>query len=167
MSLSALTKENYRFITFVRNPYTRMCSCYRDKILGSKPQKRAILRRLGYSGHPIETPVSFEEFAKAAAGQSDREMDNHWRVQSSQILYGIVEYAFVGRFEQYAADWVEGFSRLGFSGTEMPESRQLNRTKTGEDENCDKYYTKELQDLIYRRYKKDFDNFGYAYELPR
>lgn len=166
-TLSKLTEEGYRFITFVRNPYNRLVSCYRDKILRKKPQKLEIMKCLGYFDSPINTPISFAEFVTAVSAQSDRDMNPHWRVQSSQILYGILDYTFIGRFERYDDDFRECFLKLGIPENEVPEARHLNRTKIGSSEHCDQYYTKELQRRVYQRYIQDFKNFGYAYDLPQ
>lgn len=165
-SLSKLTEEGYRFVTFVRNPYTRLLSCYRDKILGKKRQKLEIMQSLGLSDRSINTPISFAEFVTTVASQADRDMNPHWRVQSSQILYGIVDYSFIGRFERYNEDFRECFNRLGIPKDDIPEARHLNRSKTGSSEHCDQYFTKELQSMVYERYMQDFENFVYSYELP-
>ncbi len=165
-SLTALSGQGYRFITFVRNPYTRLLSCYRDKIMGNKPQKLEILRTLGQAESPVDTPLTFAEFARAVASQADIDMNPHWRVQTSHILYGLVDYTFIGRFEKYDEDFAQCFRVLGIPESDIPESRHLNRTKTGSAEDCQKYFTKALQDLVYERYRQDFDNFQYAYELP-
>jgi hypothetical protein len=165
-SLTALGAEGYRFITMVRNPYTRFLSCYRDKILKNRPQKLEILKVLGRHDSPLEADISFAEFAEAVASQADLDMNPHWRVQSAHILYGIVDYTYIGRFEQYDQDFRECFRVLGIPESDIPETRHLNRTKSGDEENCRHYFTQALQDLIYRRYRQDFENFGYAYELP-
>lgn len=164
--LTYLVTEDYKFVTFVRNPYTRVLSCYRDKVLKNRQQKRIILRLMGYSGEDIEQPISFDDFVKAIIRQTDYEMNPHWRVQTSQTLYGILEYSFVGRFERYQEDYLSLFRDLGVPDAEIPPVRHLNRTREGVREGCVSYYTDELQELVYRRYQKDFENFGYPYELP-
>jgi hypothetical protein len=164
--LTYLVTEGYKFVTFVRNPYTRVLSCYRDKVLKNRQQKRIILRLMGHSGEDIEQPVSFGEFVRAIIRQTDYEMNPHWRVQTSQTLYGILDYSFVGRFECYQEDFLALFRHLGVPDAEIPPVRHLNRTREGAREGCVGYYTEELQELVYRRYQKDFENFGYPYDLP-
>jgi len=161
-----LYMSGYKFVTFVRNPYTRLLSCYRDKILNNEPLKATVLGLLGESGQPIETPLTFEDFVRAIFQQSDYEMNSHWRPQTAQICYGILEYTYIGRFEQYEDDFSELFAQLGIPADKTPSARHLNRTREGASEGCAKYYTAELQDMVYRRYQNDFDNFGYPYELP-
>lgn len=165
-SLSALVAANYRFITFVRNPYTRILSCYRDKIQKNGEQKRVILDRLGQPEAPLETPVSFADFVAVITAQSDLEMNPHWRVQSAQILFEEIPYAFIGRFERFDHDYAECFRVLGVADGEVPPLRHLNRTKAGDAEHCRAFYAKPLQDAVYERFRRDFDHFGYGYELP-
>jgi hypothetical protein len=165
-SLSTLQREGYRFITMVRNPYTRLLSCYRDKILGNSFQKHQVLAVLGNPDGPIETDISFSEFVHAVSQQADKDMNPHWRLQSSQILHGILDYEFIGRFEDYERDFIEIFRAIGVVDEDIPEHRHLNRTKTGPSEHCEAFYTPELQEAVYQRYRPDFDNFGYSFELP-
>jgi hypothetical protein len=164
--LTTLVNRGYRFVTFVRNPYTRLLSCYRDKIMGNKNQKAQILRILGYPATDLERPVSFEEFARAVASQTDYEMNPHWRVQTTQILFEVLDYSFVGRFENYQADFEALFRHVGIPAESIPNVRHLNRTREGRREGCASHFTDEIQALVYERYKKDFDNFGYGFELP-
>lgn len=164
--LTALVNRGYRFVTFVRNPYTRLLSCYRDKIMGNKNQKAQVLRVLGYPAADLERPISFGEFARAVASQTDYEMNPHWRVQTTQILFEVLDYSFVGRFENYQADFEALFRHVGVPAESIPDVRHLNRTKEGPQENCGHFYTEEIQALVFQRYKKDFDNFSYGFELP-
>ena len=165
-SLSSLLRRKYKFISFVRNPYTRLLSCYRDKILGNGEQKRPILDRLGRAGAALDTPVSFAEFVAAVIGQSDLEMNPHWRVQTSHILHPLIPYDFIGRFERYVEDYAECFRVLGIPAEEIPEYRHFNRSRGDSGENCRKYYDSGLQEQVYRRYQKDFELLGYPYDLP-
>jgi hypothetical protein len=165
--LSFLVENSYRFVTFVRNPYTRLLSCHRDKILGNKPQKLKVLRLLGYSSRDWERPVSFEQFVKAVVRQTDYAMDPHWRSQTAQILHGVFEYSFMGRFERYSGDFAELFGYLGLAESDRPEVPHRNSTgRRGEAPGMPEY-TQELQDLVYARYERDFRNFGYGYDLPQ
>jgi hypothetical protein len=162
--LSYLASSGFRFVTFVRNPYDRLVSGYRDKILRNRPQKREILRALGYAMDALETPVSFEDFVRAVVVQTDYEMNPHWRVQASQTLYELLEFSFVGRFERYEADFAAFFQSLGLPPEQTPSLRHLN--PSGERDGFKGYFTDELRALVYQRYKQDFDYFGYSQDLP-
>jgi hypothetical protein len=164
--LTYLAKNGFRFVTFARNPYTRLLSCYRDKILRNRRQKLKILAILGYDESHMDRPVSFEQFVKAVVSQTDYAMDPHWRVQSAQVFHGILPYSFTGRFERYEEDYRALFEHLGIPAEEIPALRHLNPTKEERREGLSDFYTGELQELVYRRYRRDFEAFGYGRELP-
>lgn len=164
--LSGLVAQGYRFVTFVRNPYTRLLSCYRDKILGNKEQKQEILARLGYPISDLERPIGFEDFVRTVVAQTDYDMNPHWRVQTAQTLFEVLDYSFIGRFENYRTDFEALFYHLGIAAEDMPAIRHLNLTREGEREGCKELFTEDLRDLVHWRYQKDFENFGYGPDLP-
>lgn len=162
--LSYLVDNGYRFISFVRNPYSRLISGYRDKI--RKPHYRQeLLRLMGANPNDLERPISFAEFAHLVTGQNDYDMNPHWRPQTSQILYDLIDYSFLGRFENYNEEFVRLFKHLGISETEIPALRNLNWTQGTQAENLGEWYTPEIQALVFQRYRQDFENFGYGYDV--
>jgi hypothetical protein len=162
--LSYLIENGYQFISFVRNPYSRLLSGYRDKI--RKPHyKKELLRLMGHPAKDLERTVTFEEFVLAIVKQHDYAMNPHWRPQTSQILYDFIEFSFLGRFEQYQENFLALFQHLGIPSSEIPSPRNLNWTHTSPNSILSEFYTPKLQDLVYRRYQKDFENFGYGYDL--
>lgn len=156
--LTDLVGQGYRFISFVRNPYTRLLSGYRDKI--RKPHYRREL--LALMGMPVDaeyTP-SFDDFVRVVSAQTDYAMNPHWRPQTSQILYGLIGYAFVGRFEDYDNEFVRLFRLLGLNDDAVPVCRNLNWNQD-QAVSLDTFYTPELKQRVYQRYQADFELLGY------
>lgn len=164
--LSDLVRKGFRFVTFVRNPYARLLSGYRDKMHKHTRMKAEILRLLGHAETDLDRPISFEDFVKTVVRQTDRQMNPHWRPQTAQILYGILDYHFIGRFEHYHRDFPALFESLGIPTEQVPALRHINRTKDGPGEDCRTYYTEELRELVLTRYHEDFINFGYGEDVP-
>lgn len=81
------------------------------------------------------------------------------------LLYGTIPYTFIGRFETFAEDVVRAFATLGVTGAAVPMLRHLNKSRQP-GAGLHDFYDQELQDLVYRRYRADFEAFGYAYGLP-
>ena len=148
---------------FVRHPFTRLLSCYLDKIQRNRPQKAAILRQLGLSEEKLETPVTFEQFISAVTEQPVSQMDSHWRVQYYQTMQAGIKYDFIGRFEKFSDDARILDERISpeFSACLRPESRNATNAAT----KFDYYLTAGLKDAIYRKFRMDFDYFEYSTSL--
>lgn len=160
-TLSRLVQQDYTFISFIRNPYTRLLSCYLDKIASNALAWPLIFRDLPDQ----RQPKSFTAFVHQIVPQTDLEMNPHWRPQVANLLFGRIPYTFVGRFEAYAEDFVRAFAAIGVVGEAVPMLRHLNKSQHQGVE-LRKFYDKELQKLVYQRYQADFETFGYAYALP-
>lgn len=160
-TLSRLVQQDYTFISFIRNPYTRLASCYFDKIASGVLVAPSIFRAL--PGH--RQPESFTEFVHQIVSQMDSEMNPHWRPQVTNLLFGQIPYTFIGRFETYAEDFVRAFAAINVVGEDVPILRHLNKGRYPGVEPSE-LYDAELQTLVYQRYQADFEAFGYAYDLP-
>lgn len=132
--------ENMNFICTMRNPYHRVLSHFKSS-------------RAPFSPHL--NPKEFEEFVKIQVMEKNRFMD-----------YDIFRDKFpdyVIRSENYYEDLLNipfiKESKLYKTGilSQMCEKR-LN--KTYEVEN-DKFLTQYVKDMIYEKYKKHFELFGY------
>lgn len=160
-TLSRLVQQDYTFISFIRNPYSRLLSCYFDKIASSALAQPLIFRDL--PGH--RQPEGFTEFVHQIVSQTDLEMNPHWRPQVTNLLFGQIPYTFIGRFETYAEDFVRAFAAIGVVGEAVPMLRHLNKSRHPGIE-LSKLYDAALQALVYQRYQADFEAFGYDYDLP-
>ncbi len=159
--LEFLIANDYKFVTFVRNPYDRLLSCYFNKIKDESSSQGFLKNIPG-----ISKEASFDQFVRAVVAQSDFQMDSHWKPQTSQILFNLLPYAFIGKFEDFDGDYQRFFEAIGFSGSNIPALQHLNKSANSKIVSLTDFYDSELQAIVYERYKPDFINFGYAYELP-
>ena len=91
---------NIYLFSFVREPLSRLASCYRSKIL--RPDSLSdSLRREG-----LGKDTSFADFIAHVCGRSDWRSNIHYRSQA-HILRGASGLApdFIGRVEHLAEDW--------------------------------------------------------------
>lgn len=117
---------NIFVFSFVRDPLSRLASCYRSKIL--KPAELSLgLRREG-----LAKGVSFPDFVRHAAARPDWKCNIHYRSQATILRHkGAVTPAFIGRFETMQDDWrrlqemVQ--ARTGANLPDMPERSTKNR----------------------------------------
>lgn len=141
--------------TFVRNPFARTVSCYRNRVEG---REIAFFRYYKLIG--LEKDYGFENYVKAIANVPDEWAERHFASQYFQAYEnGKCIVDFVGRFENLNDDyeWIRKRYDL-----EPLEHRNASSKYDYRD-----FYTEELAELVYRRYKIDFETFGYKEEYVK
>jgi hypothetical protein len=163
----------FRF-TFVRNPYVRLASAYRDKVERLATAKLNDLREYGDERHlmilnrdlglrslsEIEK-FTFTDFVDAVCAQEPRRMNIHWRPQVINTCHELIAHDFVGRVESFADD----MRRLS-KAINLPIGNLAASNITNVSHYLDEYYTPQIADLVYRKFQDDFDAFAYSRELP-
>jgi len=163
-------KANFKFM-FVRNPYSRVLSCYLNKFVGKTEQSeeyRGYMTQLFKAKTDAEFAAkpTFAQFVEAIRKQGLGEMNEHWAVQTYLCSNNIVAYDFIGRYEQLDADSATVLRRLGFGESEQfPSQKQINFLGSGADGRIKEFYTKHIADMVYEIYKADFEAFDYSREL--
>lgn len=153
----------FRF-TFVRNPYHRLVSAYRDKILDLNGNQTLTPFRHDLDFSIAGTPT-FEQFARRVAASRDEGSGRHWMSQYRLTLSDLIAFDFIGKVENFGPDFALVLERIGVSPAGMPEVQDLNRTRAtppATDGGAGGPYSAELAGLVYDRYRKDFELFGYA-----
>lgn len=158
---------NYFRFVFIRNPYTRLLSCYLDRIMRqtSTPRRQlnAYLRKQGVD--PTEVP--FGKFVEAACQQSSPQQNSHWRAQYDDVLLDQIEYDFVGKFEDLWGGMEIISKRIW--GEVKPEMANMKLNKSPQVTNAGsrvmEYYTADLAEMVAERYAKDFEAFGYSTDI--
>lgn len=160
-SLSVEEKQYYKF-AFVRDPFARLVSCFKDKVI--KPQQHngryyfdtAYNRKLIHSlyGNSFTVDMSFEEFVKLVVKIPDLFADGHFMSQTA-FLYRFNKRIpdYIGKLEKIEQDWLFLVDNFG-----LPSLEVKNKTKKVE---LNEYYSDELINIVYSRYQNDIRNFGY------
>ena len=154
--LSEITGDPYVF-SLVRNPYTRILSCYLDKIAdGLSGTFEKFCRAYN---RPIDRDVTFEEFLSAIASTPRKRENPHWRPQVENLLLGSsLAIHFVGHFEHMKEDLPLIMEKVGAPRDLPPRTTHAS----GASEELDSYMTKEAVSLIRKKYAEDFSAFGYS-----
>lgn len=141
--------ENYFVFAIVRNPYTRILSCYKNKVLQSRePGRKSVFQRYG-----LDVNASLEEFVDFISKVPDRYADRHFRSQAWFLTWqGNLLPSYVAKLENIDQDWQEIHRR---SGIQAPPRMNVS-------ENHKKIVlSPDLKKIIYQRYTQDFVLFGY------
>jgi len=153
--LSTLQPERFTF-GFVRDPYTRLVSCYRHKIERPRRQGKKVSPIFWVYGRAFSLQMDFPAFVRAVAAVPDRRAEKHIRSQTAFLFRdGKPLVDFVGRLEHFEEDWAEvcRHSRL------QPVARAYN--VTGAPVRLEDWYDGDLLRLVNERYAADFALLGY------
>ena len=155
--LSEEERGYYKF-TFVRNPFTRLVSCYESKYHHDK----TFYNREGtdfdsYLFGIMKKDKGFENFVRKIVLIPDFLLDRHFCIQSKHITgrNGMLLVDYVGRFENMEQEFGMIAEKYGLAA--LPH---FNRTDTDQSRWMD-YYTTETAKLVYRKYRVDLERFGY------
>lgn len=154
-----LESPHFLRMTLVRNPYARLLSAWRSKVVVCEP--RWLYVHLQIKGQlPAlhhKSFVSFEEFLGYLKTKCDlRTCDRHWRRQTDHIFLPALNFSLVAKLEQLEEGLRHFEKHVGLSpGSLNPEGRNASiRVDSGG-------YSQELADSAYSLYEPDFNAFGY------
>lgn len=149
--------------TFVRNPWSRLVSTYRQKVSAGATTSRfseGVFEGFLESGIPVYSGISFEEFCELACGFPDRDTEKHLQSQSYVLMRkGKAVVKVVGRFETINEDWRRIASSAGIS-VELP---RLNVSNAEGAHYREYYRDSHLVNLVGDRYADDVANFDYDF----
>jgi hypothetical protein len=165
--LEEITREHkeifdYFTFAFVRSPWARVASCYRDKICGQGATRFTTATFEGLRrGMPF---AEFVEWLHAAPEGRDEAADRHWMSQHRFLRNEVLPSpAFVGKLEHLRRDLESLRRRFGWRVWRFPH---LNRTDAVAHENARPYralYDARLMALVAERYRVDIELFDYDF----
>lgn len=138
--------HNYFKFTFVRNPWSRAYSWYRN-----------IIKDFTYlSRYKIPTTCTFEDFVKNyLIYQPALRSQLYWLRDSN----GLVPIDFIGKFENLEDDFLKIANYIGLKDGLLPKIRY-----TGKSSFYKEAYNDHIKDIIWKRYKEEIEYFGYEFE---
>ena len=168
--------STYFKFMFVREPFERLVSAYRNKFVDSynltlfkELWGRFIIRR--YRLHPDERAlrtgegVSFPEFVDFILTASPRLMNRHWMSYDSLCHPCLVHYDFIGKFESLRTDVGELLRTLRLSDKVQFPFNISSGYKTPTRLMATEYYKSIARDIkqeLYDKYSDDFKMFSYS-----
>ncbi len=151
-------KHAFHF-AFVRNPWSRLASCYTNKVLDKRPRRFSEFKYL-YPGIRFER-MTFPDFVRFVCRVPDDLCEPHFRPQYRFIDRGAID--FIGQTEHFADDLAVIIRRAGLDQRLLKWAQtKINLTQTSPRGYVD-LYTAKTRDLVARKYAKDIDWFGYRF----
>lgn len=144
----ALYNDYFKF-AFVRNPWDRVVSCWKNKVLD--------YNYLDLSSEQLHELKDFSHFIEYISLMNMEECDHHLRLQSKLIDLNNIDY--VGRFENFESDLRVITERLNLQHLSIP-----HKNATHKNESYQTFYTNETRQKVYELYEKDIKIFGYKFE---
>ncbi len=138
--------------TMVRNPMTRICSAYLDKINKSQSTKANMVRNL-LNIHP-DIMLSFDDFLDYLE-QGGINQNGHWSLQKDLLCFPIDEYEIIGKVENIDIDLLNILKRIYGTECELISARK-HRT-----DNQNMILKRSQKKKIYKLYQEDYELFGY------
>jgi len=130
------TLNDYLKIVVLRNPFDRLYSGWYDKISNlNKP-------RFGF-----QKSCSFEHFIKIICRSADRKLDRHF----------VPQYRFITYNNQLLSNYFLNFDKLNNQWKELQKIIPITELNHFNKKNYETDYDKKINDLIYEKFKKDFE----------
>lgn len=140
--------DNYFKFAFVRNPWDRLASCWRDKVIKQN--------HFQFAQSELEKMKSFKNFVNYVYDQDVGNCDVHIRSQSELIDLNKIDY--LGRIETFNKDAGVIFHKLG-----LPEKEISRWNVTSQKMPYQEYYDEQLAEKVSHIYQRDIQIFGYHY----
>jgi len=141
---------------FVRNPYDRILSVWRNKIAPSEPNQNT---EALYTRHPgLRAGMSFDAFIEWLGDSYPRgNINKHWAAQSDFVSDGAALLPdFIGRVEHFEED----VRRLGALVRDLGPIRRKNVSAKADGLSASMISPRSL-DTIHAIYRQDFELLGY------
>jgi len=180
----AMTMETYFKFTFVREPFERILSAYKDKFVYLRRTDRPILefhgREILKNFRPNATreaftkldDITFREFIQylvtRGSNETTKVMDFHWDNYVNFCAMCAIKYDFIGHYETMEEDLADLVAAAGISGE---DAKRFTYKKKSSDTSASllQYYSQiplEWIDILGWMFRASFEMFGYSFPGP-
>lgn len=151
-----LTSPEFLRFGIVRNPYSRLLSAWRNKVLLCEPGYEYIYRKMTGNEPSLreKETLTFEQFLEFVESEDVATCNPHWRRQTDLLLYPAIPFTHLGKIERLRETF-ELIEKHADPGKSLP-ARTSNSTRVGYAN-----LTEALAVRIYKLYAADFEAFGY------
>jgi len=152
--LDILTSNWFRFC-FIRNPYDRILSAFKSKILCASDNSYTNVRK-----DILESHDTFSAFLDLVGDQVKHDRaDFHWDLQSRILLWDDIKYNYIGKVERFDLDFSTIMGKL--TGTKKYPIKAFKHYNRSDKMNNSLFLNNETAPIIYKIYQEDFETLGY------
>jgi hypothetical protein len=159
-----LESDNFFRFTIVRDPYSRLVSAWKNKVVPCEPgAERVYLEIKGHlPGMHAKELIAFDEFVCYLQSKGDHSaFDPHWRRQVDHLFFEALSYSHVGKVEDMGATMDRFQQHLGLAEPLMAGKKNVSAPVGLAT------YNQDLADKVYSLYRADFERLGYDRESWR
>jgi hypothetical protein len=135
--------KSYFKFTFIRNPWARAYSWYKN-VMRDEIHKKSL---------EITRQLSLNEFLRLYAGKGMLRPQTYWIKDFS----GLIPLDYIGRFETLNKDFQEACNAM-----RIPQITLPHEIKGSGDDYCE-YYDKDSINIVKEVYKEEIEMFGYSF----
>ncbi|XP_077983214.1 carbohydrate sulfotransferase 14-like [Glandiceps talaboti] len=172
--------ESYFKFIFVRHPFERILSAFRDKFGSTGGWNKVFLMNYGSkiiqryrtgSNRTLsisQMNVQFKEFIQFIidSGPRTSAFDHHWRPIYQLCSVCDIEYDVIGKFENLDKEALYVLKRAGVNDNISLPHFDVHSTNTSNVDILHRYYSTILENnmrRLYELYRPDFELFGYPF----
>jgi len=150
--------DAFKFL-FVRNPYARLVSYFHYQIKQGRQKGCRESKKFIYGLNGVSIPLDFNRYVEFIC----EKMLPPYALMANYIVYkNKTIINFVGRVEQIKKDIIRLLKTLNLPINNLLKLPHINTTK---HKPYQVYYNKTTCDLVYDKYKQDFEVFGYSKKI--
>ena len=135
--------DTYFKFTFVRNPWSRVFSWYKNVMRDDFHKKR----------FGVEADCTFRDFLNLHLDQFEIKPQLFWLIDKK----GNIPFDFIGRFENLENDFLHLADLIGLKDKVLP------KLIVGGGERYTDHYNSELKDIVYKKYLEEILFFKFEY----
>lgn len=152
-----LESPDFFRMTIVRNPYKRLISSYRNRVLLCEPGAEEVYLHVkgGLPGIRNKSLVSFKEFIDYVESCNLRTCNVHWSRQVDHVFFPVLNFSYVGKVEQFGEALGRFGQHLGLADPLVADKRNVSFPVGFAS------YSQDLAGRVYSLYREDFETLGY------
>ena len=161
--LTSVYRDYFRF-TICRNPWSRIVSCFKDKIRPAEYNGEGFTDGVALPLQRFEAfygGMSFTEFVEAVCKIPDSEADHHFQSQTYQLVNskGELLVNYIGKLETMERSLEDIHQKTGL---QLRDAKRLN--VTGARKSYHEFYSPALSKAIGARFSADIELLKYHFQ---